>query len=79
MQVDIFIDVRRTDNLYSNLIQKIQQLDRQHQIDSISNLEFRMIAQRTVQFKKMKLGAQESFLEGRLVCIQLIINCFPYQ
>ena len=69
MQVSVFNDQKGTEKIYSLLIQKIQQLDRQEQMDSIKNSEFRRIAQRTIQFKGMKHDAQETFLKGRLVCI----------
>jgi hypothetical protein len=69
MQISIFDNEKRTEKIYALLIQKIQQLDRQAQMDSINDSEFKRIAQRTIKFKSMKHDAQEAFLKGRLVYI----------
>lgn len=61
MQISIFEEERTTEQIFSQLIQKIQQLDHQKQMDSIENPEFRRIAQRTIQFKNKKKDALETF------------------
>ena len=69
MQVSIFDT--KTENIYMSLIQKVTQLDKQKQIGNIKEAEFRMIVERTVQFKRMKDVSQEKFLKGRIVCVFL--------
>ena len=69
MQVSIFDSEQETASIYSCLMQNIMQTSRQHQMVKIKEKEFRVIVERTVQFKNTKNALQENFLEGKMVCL----------